>query len=353
MKSLFGVFFLFITILISCNRTYNSTEFGLSVTGKVGEIMVVCESGIWNSEVKAYLDTNLTRFIMPYFPDVTTFELKHKTPIDFEKGNKRYRNLMFVSIDPKAKEPRIIKEYHSYATDQLLIKIVAMNYNQLLDLVKNQMNEVHAAFDEMEWKRIMKRHRATKNEQLSIKFSKQFGFDMALPKGSQIVTKRPNFYRVEIPTDTKPIEFKGDGDGQGTSFIQSGIMIYQYDFTDSSQFDLARLLQARDTMLKYNVPHEIPGAYMGTQYNKIVAPEGNFTKTSDAKLQVYEMRGMFKFLGSIKHGTGGAFWSYHFLHPTRKKVICVSGYVDAPSMTSWTLPLREVQAILKSIEIKE
>jgi hypothetical protein len=351
MKSFFIVSSLFILLVVGCNRTYNSTEFGLTVTGKVGEIMVVCEPGIWNSDVKAHLDTNLTRFIMPYFPDVTTFELQQKTLSAFEKGNKRYRNLMFVSIDPTAKEPRIIKEYHSYAADQLLVRIIATNYNELVDIVKNQLDEVHAAFDEMEWKRIMKRHKSTKNEQLSITFRKQFGIDMALPKGSQIVTKRPNFYRVEIPTDTKPIEFKGDGDGEGTSFIQSGIMIYQYDFTDSSQFDLARLLQARDTMLKYNVPHEIPGAYMGTQYNKIVAPEGNFTKTADGKLAVYEMRGMFKFVGSIKHGSGGAFWSYHFLHPSRKKVICVSGYVDAPSMTSWTLPLREVQSVLKSIEL--
>jgi hypothetical protein len=65
------------------------------------------------------------------------------------------------------------------------------------------------------------------------------------------------------------------------------------------------------------------------------------------------MRGMFKFTGATKHGTGGAFWAYHFIHPTRKKVMCVSGYVDAPSMTSWTLPLREIQAILKSVEIVE
>jgi hypothetical protein len=33
-------------------------------------------------------------------------------------------------------------------------------------------------------------------------------------------------------------------------------MIYQYDFFDSSQFLLDNLLKARDTMLRYNVPHE-------------------------------------------------------------------------------------------------
>jgi hypothetical protein len=350
MKKIAYTSIIFCLIFLSCNRTYNSSEFGLTVTGKVGEILVVCEQGIWDSEVKQHLDTQLTRFIMPYFPDVATFDLSHKTLKRFEDGNKRYRNLMFITIDPKVEKNSILKEFHTYATDQLVIRVIAKDINSLSELIQEQGTIIHDAFDEIEWKRIMRRFRNKKNEILSTNFKKSFGFDIALPKGAQIVTKRPNFYRIEIPTDTKPIEFVGNGGGEGTSFIQSGIMIYQYDFVDSTQFEMQQLLNARDTMLKYNVPHEIEGAYMGTQYAKVVAPEGNLIKNANGNLQCFEMRGMFKFMG-IKHGTGGAFWSYHFLQPNRKKVICVSGYVDAPSMTSWILPLREVQAILKSIEL--
>ena len=65
-----------------------------------------------------------------------------------------------------------------------------------------------------------------------------------------------------------------------------------------------------------------------------------------------EIRGMFQFKHkSKKNGTGGAFWSFHFIHPKTKKIICVSGYVDAPSTTSWTHALREIQAVWKSIQI--
>mgnify|MGYP000509762551 CR=1 FL=1 len=35
-----------------------------------------------------------------------------------------------------------------------------------------------------------------------------------------------------------------------------------------------------------------------------------------------------------------------------KKLICLSGYVDAPPTTSWTHPIREIQAILRSVEIE-
>ena len=48
---------------------------GLIVTGKVGEILVVCDDAIWQAPLKNELDTALTQFIMPYWPDVTTFEL--------------------------------------------------------------------------------------------------------------------------------------------------------------------------------------------------------------------------------------------------------------------------------------
>ena len=80
---------------------------GILVTGKVGEILVVCEQDIWDSEIKKLLDSNLTQFIMPYYPDVATFELLHKTPDHFEKGSKRYRNTLFLTLDPSFKTSKL------------------------------------------------------------------------------------------------------------------------------------------------------------------------------------------------------------------------------------------------------
>ena len=77
-----------IFVLLSCTLFLSACDEqkysgGLVVTGKVGEILVVCDQGIWNSDLKKCLDTNLTQFIMPYFPDVATFELIHRTPTNF------------------------------------------------------------------------------------------------------------------------------------------------------------------------------------------------------------------------------------------------------------------------------
>ena len=328
------------------------TSDGLSVTGNVGEILVVCESGIWNSEIKQYLDSNLTQFIMPYFPDVATFELIHRVPSKFEQGIKRYRNTLFVTIDPKHKgnKANINKRVGVWANDQLVIDIVGKDYNQLLEACKVGLKAVHREFDLMEWKRLLKQFRKDENRAVQQEVRKQFGIDLALPEGTRILTKRKNFYRLEFPDKARPLEFVGAGT-QEAGAIFSGVMIYQYDYKDSSQFVLENLLMARDTMLKYNAPHEIEGLYMGTQYAELVYPEGNEMITASGNVKGYEVRGMFVFTGKPVHATGGAFWAFHFVHPKRKKLICVSGYVDAPSTASWTAPLREIQAILKSVEV--
>ena len=346
-------FFSFLTLiffLFACGGKYKNS--GLNVTGKVGEILVVCDQAIWDSELKANLDSQLTQFIMPYFPDVTTFELIHRKTQNFDGAIRRHRNILFLEIDSERKEKfgHIQSRKDVWANRQLVIDVKAKDYNQLLELCKEGMHAVHTQFDEIEWERIMFNFQSQENRHLENKIKKNFGIKLALPDASTIVTSRPNFYRLELPTASRPIEFVGTGT-QDIGSVLTGIMIYQYDFIDSSQFLLDNLLKARDTMLRYNVPHETEGLYMGTQYNKFVFPESTATFNCNKTVKGIEVRGMFQFTGKDVHSTGGAFWAFHFLHPKSKKLICISGYVDAPSTTSWTQSLREIQAIWKSVEI--
>lgn len=339
-------------ILFACEqRTYKG---GIAVTGKVGEILVVCDNGIWDSEVKNYLDTHLTQFIMPYFPDVVTFELLHRTTSNFDGAIRQHRNILFLSIDSKKapEKGKIEKRRSVWADGQLVVDVIAPNYNELLNVCKNGLRSAHSEFDDSEWRRIMRYFKSERNSFQEKKLAKNFGITLALPDGTSMVTDRTNFCRITLPAASRPIEFVGSGT-QDVGSIFSGIMVYQYDYVNDEQLSLEKLLMARDTMLKYNVPHETPGLYMGTQYNVFVYPESTKTTNFNGKIKGVEMRGMFVFTGKAVHSTGGAFWSFHFVHPKRKKVVCVSGYVDAPSTTSWTHPLREIQAIWKSVELTD
>lgn len=349
----FALFFLLMLVGGCRERTVSGTS-GLHVTGKVGEILVVCEQGIWDSDIKEHLDTTLTQWILPYLPDVATFQLIHKTPSHFTQGVKRYRNTLFLEIDPKYKGEHgsIVRKNDVWANGQLVVEVKAKDFNQLRETCIMGMAKVHDEFDEMAWRRLMDNFEENNRSTARKQIRENFGIDIALPTGSAAVTRRKNFYRVEFAPSSRPIEFVGTST-QDVGTILSGIMIYQYDYKDSSQFDFDRLLAARDTMLKYNVPSEIEGMYMGTQYNPIVYPEGNVAYSADGKIKGFDMRGMFVFVGKPKFGTGGAFWAFHFIQPKTKKLICISGYVDAPPTTSWTHPIREVEAVLRSVRIVE
>lgn len=351
------IFSILIAAFLFCSygcesNSSKSMSSGLSVTGKVGEILVVCDQGIWDSQIQDVLDSSLTQWILPYLPDVATFQLTHKTANHFTQGVKRYRNTLFINIDQnhKGKNGSIVKRKDVWAKDQLVIDITGKDFNQVLETCKMGLDEVHDEFDEIEWKRLINFFSRNKTERIRKEVKGNFGIDLVLPSNAKIVTKRTNFFRVEFPPAARPLEFVGTN-SQDAGEIFSGLLIYQYNYTDSSQFELKNLLQARDTMLRYNVPYEIEGMYMGTQYSDFVYPEGNQITTVDGALKGFEMRGMFQFTGLPKHTTGGAFWAFHFINKKTNKLICVSGYVDAPPTTSWTHPLREIQAILRSVEI--
>lgn len=353
------IYLAFFGILIGFQSCEDSPTFkhrgrlGQSVAGEIGHLLVVCEDNIWNSDFKPYLDTNLTQFIMPYYPDVATFMLDHKTPKHFDKGVKRYRSILFVAIDPnlKSDKVKVEKRMDVWAIDQLTIDITAKNPQQLMDFCKTGgLQSIHSEFDYMEWRRIMNDFELSDNRDIKQKLATNFGIKLALPEKSILVNRRPDYFRIEFPSASRPIEFSNAG-AQDRGTILSGIMIYQYDYIDSNQMDFKNLLQQRDTVLKIYAPYQIEGMYMGTQYTDLVYPEGSLETNFNGKVKGMDVRGMFVYTGLPINAPGGAFWSFHFVHPKRNKVMCISGYLDAPSTTSWIHQLREIQAVLRSVEI--
>ena len=196
---------------------------GVLVTGKVGEILVVCDQSIWDSGIKKQLDSSLTRFIMPYFPDVATFQLIHKTPNHFEKGSKRYRNALFLNINSNHKGKSLVKKrYHVWAQDQLVVEITAKNQLELAQICENKLGVVHQYFDRFEWVRLIKKYERKNNSHIQKKIKNNFGISLSLPENSKIVTTRKNFYRLEFPSASRPIVFEGNGT-QDPGTINSGL----------------------------------------------------------------------------------------------------------------------------------
>lgn len=347
---------LFIFINASCEDSPTtrgmSHRIGTVVAGPVGQLLVVCDSTIWKGQLHAEVDSHFIQYFEPIFPDIQTFKIKQKTPDQFDAGYKQHRSILFFEIDKNysGDKAKIDVRPDEYALDQMSIHIIGRDSTQLIASASD-FKRVYNEFDHMAWKSFYNLYTERQEFEINKELGEYFGINLALPRGSKMINQRKNFFRIDFPVKTRPIEFTGTGQDKG--FVVYGVFVYQYDFVDQSQLEKDALLKARDTMLKYHAPYDVPGMYMGTQYTDLVYPELYEAQNVDGSIQGKDIRGMWVFTGRPIHAPGGAFWSFHFKHPTRNKVVCVSGYLDAPATTDWTLFIREIQAVLRSTAIVE
>lgn len=323
-------------------------------TGKPGQLVVVSENTIYTDEVAALFDSIFGRFIRPYYPPEPKFEIYPRTPEDFQKGSKSLRNLIFLELDPSIPEgePMLIIKKNYYSNTQLIAEFKANNMNDLYDILEERLEKLYERFDTQEWKREYYRHKKANNKVIKKKLREQFGIEFEIQSKAKYESKDNMYAHIILPERSRQMELEAGGGYNSTkaNFIQSGIMVWQYDFKDSSQLTPAYLMRARDSILKKYAKHEIEGIYMGTQDHPAVVPVHEKFQIGD--IVGYQFRGLFKFTG-IMEPSGGKFWSFHFLHPKTNRIVAVSGYLDAPPTMSASLDLRKIQAIIYSLKIVE
>lgn len=323
-------------------------------TGKPGQLVIVSENTIYTDEVAVLFDSIFGQFIRPYYPPEPKFEIFPRTQSDFEKGSKSLRNLIFLELDPSipAGEPMLIIKKNYYSRTQLIAEFKANNMNDLYALIEERIEKVYDMFDTQEWKREYLRHKEANNQVVKKKLRKQFGIEFEIQSKAHYESKDNMYAHIILPERSRQMELEAGGGYNSTkaNFIQSGIMVWQYDFKDSSQLTPAYLMRARDSILKKYAKHEIDGIYMGTQDHPAVLPVHEKFQIGD--IVGYQFRGLFKFTGRMEP-SGGKFWSFHFLHPKTNRIVAVSGYLDAPPTMSASLDLRKIQAIIYSLKIAE
>lgn len=327
----------------------NSTS---QYVGKPGRLMVVSENGIFTEEVAALFDSIFGQAIRPYYPRHPYFEIYHRTPKEFAENSMRLRNVVKLIIDEKVPEGKPTMEVHKnyYAKTQLFTKVYANNINELYTFLDDELSSLFRLYDTQEWKREFYRHRKSKSKSVDQKIAKKFGIELELPERFRYESIDDQYAIILLPERSRQMEMKVGSayNTQKANFIQSGIMIWQYPYQDSSRLKPSKLMEARDTILKYHAKHEIPGVYMGTQDHPAVIPEYERFKISG--VEGYQFRGLYKFTGRLEP-SGGKFWSFHFKHPKRNKIVAISGYLDAPPTMSPSFDLNRIRAIIYSLKL--
>lgn len=254
-------------------KTYAKSAF--SVVGKVGMMAIVCENEVWTPAIEKALDSVFGEYFRPFYPPQKRFTIYHLTPAEFEKRNKRVRNLMVITLDKKVEAGKAQVELREgyYASTQMATYINANNVQDVLKACENDLWDIAAKYDKMAWRREVMRNQQNPSKVMEERVTNKFDIHLDLPKNASVAGERTNFMRIAFPDESRPMDLAG-GNYQTTrtNFNQYGVMIWQYSFTDSSLLEYETMLKSRDTILKYNVPHEYAGVYMGTQYHPAVIP---------------------------------------------------------------------------------
>jgi hypothetical protein len=321
-------------------------------TGKPGRLIVVAEPTEYIKEIEFLFDSIFAAPIRPFYPITPYFEVYQRSPQDFKRLSTRLRNVIELSIDEKIEKgsPTMHIYENYYAKTQLYTKLQAHDISDLYDLLLKEVDYLFQIYDRQEWKREYYRHPSKKNEATRDRLKSKFGIDLTLPSRFSYESINDEYAIIMFPDRTRQMDMETTGaySTSRANFIQSGIMVWQYPYTDEKQMHPDNLMMMRDTILKYYARHEIKGVYMGTQDHPAVIPQYEKLKIGD--ITGYQFRGLFKFTGASEP-SGGRFWSYHFKHPNRNTIVAISGYLDAPPTMSASYDFNRIRAVIYSLKV--
>lgn len=323
-------------------------------TGQPGRLMIVADNTVYTDDIQELIESFFYAPIRPYYPFTPYFEIYQRNEKDFQRLSTKLRNVLDLKIDDAIEKGKptmhIYKNY--YARTQLYTKLRAHDMQDLYKLLLNEIDYLFQIYDAQEWKREFYRHSKNKNEVTRAKIQEKFGIDLVLPDKFNYESIDDTYAIIIFPDRVKQMELKTTSGtaASRSNTIQSGVMIWQYPYTDTSQLSEASLLQMRDTILKKYAKHELEGVYMGTQYHPAVIPQ--FKNFQIGGIVGKEVRGLYKFTGRLEP-SGGKFWGFHFKHPKEDKIVVVSGYIGAPPTETARLELNKIRAVIYSLQLAE
>ena len=313
--------------LFSCRNAL--MDFRPVATGNAGEILVVLNNDIWNTEPGDSLKAIFHQYC-PHFPmEEYLFDLVQIPQEQFIELNKRHRNVIYPIISKDVSNAAITITMDKYAKNQMYVKIAAPDQASFIKLLDENRSNLVALFIKADRDRWLFYY-----EKYQIK-----GIREAIEEKHHVSFVVPKSYSLDVNTDDFVwISFENHS-------ASIGLIVYHYPFTDTNTFTLDYLIKKRNEVLKANIPGERAGSYMTTETKwdtptyQAITHKGNYTAY---------IRGMWKMHGDFM---GGPFVSYTKADTIRKQIITVEGFVYNPNQEMRN-EIRKLETILYTMEIK-
>lgn len=295
-----------------------------SATGSRYEILVVMDESAWKAPagraVIALLDQDMEALPQPE----PIMSITHARPEVFGDILKPSRNILFVEIDARFEQAKIIYGTNKWSQPQSVVRIQAKDEDAMENLIKKSGSKVLDYFLNTERNRYI----ALSKKNINLKAQKEiqdiFGILIDIPSELTHISKGEDFYWIT-------------NDHPGT---RKDMVIYSYPYTDKNTFTLDYLIAKRDSVMKTYILGELEGSYMGTELNYY---QPKYRAINLNETYCAEVKGLWRMFGGA--AMGGPFYSHTRVDEENKRVITVEGFVFAPG-TKKRNHIRQLEAAI-------
>lgn len=328
MKSKIFFFIVSLLTLYSCGDTGRTLP---TVNGSKFEVLVVMDDKLWKAPAGRVLYEELSKDMECLPQAEPSLNVSQCNSVEFSDFLKPSRNIVLTEVSDKYTQAKVsyFKDY--WAAPQSVVKIVAPDDSAFQQAVDKYKTQILNFFIDTERERQIAFNKDYLNAPANAEVKKQFGIDIEIPQGISKSHKGKDFYWI---TNDSPS-------------TRQDIVIYSYPYTDKKTFTREYLLAKRDSVMKVNLPGELAGSYMGTEY-KYIPPVFNEIWVNNGYCA--ELKGLWKMQNGA--AMGGPFYSHTRLDEINQRVITVEGFVFAPG-TKKRNAIRQLEAAVFTMKLPQ
>ncbi len=320
---------LLVVLLFFASCKENKTFLSPPVSGKAGEVLLIVEDHFWKTSVGDSLQ-NVFLAEYPLLPQREPyFDLVQIPSKAFSDIFRSHRNIVQVEISSRVAKAKMEVKRNVWASPQLFIKISAPDQESFIQLFERKKDQIVRIIETTEQKRLLTNY--IKYEEIGItrRLREDYNILLTVPKGYSMDVKKDDFIWL----------------AHESRYNSLGILVYFYEYSDTSLFAYPNLIAKRNEYLKKYVPGPEEGTFMMTEM--LIDP--SYHKFIHKDRFTVEMRGLWKV---YKFPMGGPFISYSTVDEKRNRIVTVEGFVFAPKYDKLNY-LRQVEAIVSSLDFTE
>ena len=316
-------------VLTACNRKPKDREQYLpNITGNAGEVLVVINKGYWEGELGSTLREILAGE-SPFLPQrEAVFKLFNATPGGFTGSYLLHRNIVIVNVSPEVDTTGIRMTRNSWAKPQVIVTVSATTPEEASELISGNRELIVNTIEQAERDRLIASSKKYEDKEVRMAVTENIGGSPYFPTGFTMKKNTPEFMWIS----------------QETTYVNQGILIFKFPYTDSSQLTPEYLKNKLHDLWQANVPGMRENSYM--TFNKVIDPGFNNIEYNGQTM--VEMRGLWEVENDYM---GGPFVCHIFPDPARENIIILNAFVYAPKYDKRKY-LRQVESIIYSFDWK-